>query len=84
MKDKKKKKCDLWEWVDQDEELIKEDNTEVKISILENNFWTHKVKADKESMSFRKDLDKLTRKYWNLKCCMLLFFVMVFMYVILK
>ncbi|CAH1445419.1 unnamed protein product [Lactuca virosa] len=58
-RDKKKKKCDFWEWVDQDEELIKQDNTEVKISILENNFWTHKVKADKESMSFRKDLDKL-------------------------
>ncbi|CAI9266664.1 unnamed protein product [Lactuca saligna] len=40
--DKKKKKCDFWEWVDQNDELIKEDNTEVEISILENNFWTHK------------------------------------------
>lgn len=56
-------KYDLWEWVDDDEEPITQDTTEVKILILKNNLWTHEVKADYESMSFRKALDKLSRKY---------------------
>lgn len=32
------------------------------------------------SMSFRKKLDKLSRKHWNLKCYVLLVFVMFVCY----
>nr|KAJ0198066.1 hypothetical protein LSAT_V11C700382690 [Lactuca sativa] len=68
MKDPKDK-CDLWEWVDEDEEIIiknknKKDeehdfNSEVKIAILEHDFSEYKVKTDKECKSFRKELDKM-------------------------
>ncbi|CAI9300362.1 unnamed protein product [Lactuca saligna] len=79
MKDPKDK-CDFWEWVDDDEEIItknenKKDeehdfNTEVKIAILEHDFSEYKMKTDKECKSFRKELDK--RK------CLVLMFVVLF------
>ncbi|CAH1429046.1 unnamed protein product, partial [Lactuca virosa] len=57
--DPKKEKCHLWEWIDEDEEVItknknKKDEThehssEVKIAILEHDFSVYKVKIDKES-----------------------------------
>ncbi|CAI9281507.1 unnamed protein product [Lactuca saligna] len=72
-------KCDFWEWVDDDEEIItknenKKDeehdfNTEVKIAILEHDFSEYKMKTDKECKSFRKELDKM-------KCLVLMFVVL--------
>ncbi|CAH1424676.1 unnamed protein product [Lactuca virosa] len=78
MKDPKDK-CDFWEWVDKDEEIITKNknkkyeehdfNTEVKIVILEHDFSEYKVKTDKECKSFRQELDKM-------KCFVLMFVVL--------
>lgn len=78
MKEKKKKSCGFWEWVEEEaklEDVGESSSFELKISKLENDFSLYKLKTDMESKNFRKDLDEMRRTVMILKVSVLLLLI---------
>ncbi|CAH1424693.1 unnamed protein product [Lactuca virosa] len=77
MKDRNKESCKFWKWVDGDEEELETNLMKVKISILENDLKSYKMKTDEDGMSFRKKLDEMSRTLEIQKCCLWMLFVLL-------
>ncbi|KAL4561969.1 hypothetical protein LXL04_034155 [Taraxacum kok-saghyz] len=55
----------------------------MKLSILENDFNVYKVKTNKKVVSLRNELGQMRRNLWIHKCCIIMFFVLFVVIVIM-